>query len=73
MNIVFCPNPACVRGTLWTGAGRPSRPVGKCPDCGRTSRLARPEISDDRGAAAEASYRRFSADCYAAAWSGSRR
>ena len=41
MKIVFCPNPACPRGIIWTGLGRPSRPVGKCPDCGRTSRLER--------------------------------
>ncbi len=70
MNIVFCPNPACPRGNVSTGDGSPSRPVRKCPDCGRTCHLAREEPSDDRGAAAEASYRRFSADCYDAAWSG---
>ena len=73
MTIVFCPNPPCPRGTIWTGVGRPSQPVGKCPDCGRTTRLDRTGHSADRGAAAEASYRRFSADCYDAAWAGSHR
>ena len=73
MKVVFCPNPACPRGTIWTGDGRPSRPIGKCPDCDRTSCLARTQDSDDRAEAVEASYRRFSADCYEAAWSGSRR
>lgn len=73
MIVAFCPNPACPRGTISTGVDRPSRALGKCPDCGRASRLDRPQDSDDRADAAEASYRRFSADCYEAAWSGSER
>ena len=38
MKLVYCPNPACQRGIVWTGIGRP---IGKCPDCGRTTCLER--------------------------------
>ena len=70
MRIVFCPNPACPRGLVWTGPARPTRLIGKCPDCGRTA--ADPEDLD-RERAAEDAYRGFSADCYDAAWGASRR
>ena len=47
MKIVFCPNPACRRGVVWTGPARPSRPAGKCPDGGRATHLhtARPKAT----------------------------
>lgn len=51
MKIVFCPNPACRRGVVWTGDGRPGLPIGKCPDCGRTTRLARSPRRPEAGGA----------------------
>lgn len=71
MTAVFCPNPACPRGSIGTGASRPARPIAKCPDCGRSTRTEPEDLDSRRGP--EYAYRRFSADCYEAAWSGSRR
>lgn len=72
MKLVYCPNPACRRGVVWTGTGRPSRPVGKCPDCGRTTRLERAPFPNDRQAAAADAYRLLNPlavlACAAAPW-----
>lgn len=73
MRTVFCPNPACPRGLVWSGSGRPSRPIGKCPDCGRTTSIERPRSRSrpeqlDRERAVEDTYRQFSGDGYDAAW-----
>ena len=71
MSAVFCPNPACPRGSIATGGGRPDPPITKCPDCGRSTRIEPEDLDRDRDP--ESAYRRFSADCYEAAWSGSGR
>lgn len=71
MSAVFCPNPACPRGFIAAGPRRSDWLIAKCPDCGRSTRTEPEGLDSRRGP--EHAYRRFSADCYKAAWSGSGR